>query len=401
MACHLCNPKCAMIISRYVKYVMPLLLFLVMRCGPEIPLSPGGNEDNDGPVLSAALVNYQASPGQLHLHVRVEYGNSSEDINVYSEVFRPDRDSVWISTRLYDTGETGDQIAGDSYYGITLDSTVSDTLSGDLLAFFWAVAEDDTSDTVSALASLRANEPPVILSVWAPDTIMRPDPGEEDTLIVEAEVMDPDGLKDIVAVFFDVRDDDDTTRWTSSPFFVLNDAGIGADRVSGDGVFATALIISWNNRLTDNIFRYYALDYAGNTSSYVKDTITVYKNYVPQILNYFLSSPAEIVRPSVGSEGDSLLFYIRVDDGNGLEDITRVSLQRRDPGGNTTVQSHPLACDDGLHEDFSAGDGWYTINAGFSTEDELGTYFYRALVEDSYGNQVLSADSIEVTLVSE
>ncbi|HAE87643.1 TPA: hypothetical protein DCG86_06435 [Candidatus Marinimicrobia bacterium] len=385
----------------FMKYVMPLLFLLAMRCGPEIPLSPDNEGESDGPMLSAALVNYRASLGQLHLQVRVEYKPTSETIDVYSDVFRPDTDSLWFSTRLYDEGENGDPIAGDGYYSITLDSALSDTLSGDLKAIFWAVAGNDTSNILSALTSLRANEPPFILSVWAPDTIMRPDPGKEDTLVVEAEVTDPDGLKDIVAVFFEVRDHEDTTRWNSNPLFVLNDAGIGADRISGDGIFATFLIISSENQLTDNIFRYYALDYAGNTSPYVIDTITVYRNYIPQILNFFLSSPSQIVRPSAGSEGDSLLFYIHVEDENGLEDITLVSLQRRNPGGNTTVQSHPRAYDDGLHEDFSSGDGWYTIKAGFSSEDEPGIYFYRALVEDGYGNRVLSADSVEVTLVSE
>jgi len=384
-----------------MKYVMLLLFLLAMRCGPEIPLSPEGEGESDGLTLSAALVNYRASLGQLHLRVRVEHDISSEDIDVYSDVFKPDDDSLWFSTPLYDKGENGDQIAGDGYYSITLDSALSDTLSGDLVSLFWAVAGNDTSDTVSAMTSLQANDPPIILSVWAPDTIMRPDPGEEDTLVVEAEVTDPDGLKDIVAVFFEVRDDEDTTRWNSNSLFVLNDAGIGADRISGDGIFATSLIISSENQLTDNIFRYYALDYAGNISPYVKDTITVYKNYIPQILNFFLSSSSQIVRPSTGSEGDSLLFYIQADDGNGLEDITSVSLQRRNPGGNTTVQSHPPAYDDRLHEDFSPDDGWYTIKAGFSPDDELGTYFYRARVEDGYGNRVLSADSVEVTLVSE
>jgi len=401
MACRLCNQTYVMIRFPYTKHVMLLLFLLTMRCGPEIPLSPEGERESDGITLSDALVNYQASLGQLHLRVRVEHDISSEDIDVCSDVFKPDDDSLWFSTHLYDEGENGDQIAGDGYYSITLDSALSDTLSGDLQAIFWAVAGADTSNTLIALTSLQSNEPPIILFVWAPDTIIRPDPGEEDTLVVEAQVTDPDGLKDIVAVFFEVRDDGDTTQWNSNPLFVLNDAGIGADRISGDGIFAASLIISSENQLIDNIFRYYALDYAGNTSPYVKDTITVYKNYVPQILNFFLSSPSQIIRPSTGVEGDSLLFYIQADDGNGLEEITSVSLQRRTPGGNITVQSHPPAYDDGLHDDFSLGDGWYTIKAGFSPDDELGTYFYRARVEDSYGNRVLSADSVEVTLVSE
>ncbi len=402
MAGRLCNKKSVNVKPQYLKYSLPLLFLLVMRCGPEVPVSPGDNGTDGRLELRDPLINYHAAFGQIHLQVDVTDGDLPEKPDVYSEVFRPDRDSAWFSVRLYDEGENGDPIAGDGFYSITLDSALSDTISGDLIALFWAMdGEDIISDTVSAGTSIRANMPPSILYIEAPDTIIRPDPGLKDTLIVEAGATDPDGLKDIIAVFFDVRDSEDTTRWNISPFFVLNDAGIGADRISGDGIFATSLIISSENKLTDNIFRYYVIDQAGNYSPYTRDTITVYKNYIPRILSYFLSSPAQIVRPSSPSVSDSLLFYVQVEDENGLDELTGVRLRRRNPDGTTIEHVHPQGYDDGLHEDFSAGDGWFTIKSGFSPGDELGVYTYRALVEDTYGNRVLSADSIEVTLVNE
>lgn len=391
-----------MLKPQLLKYALPLVFLLVLRCGPEVPVSPDGNGTDGRLELHDPLINYHASLGQIHLQVGVTDGDLPEKPDVYSEVFRPDRDSAWFSLRLYDEGENGDQIAGDGFYGITLDSALSDTISGDLIALFWAMGGDDAiSDTLLASTSLRANLSPSLLYIEAPDTIIRPDPGLKDTLIVEAGATDPDGLKDIVAVFFDVRDSEDTTMWNSSPFFVLNDAGIGADRISGDGIFATSLIISSENKLTDNIFRYYAIDQAGNNSPYIRDTITVYKNYIPRILSYFLSSPSQIVRPASPSGSDSLLFYVQVEDDNGLDELTGVRLRRRNPDGTTLEQVQPQGYDDGLHEDFSAGDGWFTIKSGFSPGDELGAYTYRALVEDAHGNRVLSADSIEVTLVNE
>ncbi len=384
-----------------LKISLILILFLIASCGPEAPVSPDPLP-GDIPVLSAGMIHYHRDFGQIHLQVKAIEDGSLSELEVISEVYRPDIDTAWFTVMLNDEGEAGDQIPGDGYFSITVDSSVSDTLSGDLTAWFLAMDGDENiSDTLTAYWPLTINQPSQILNIFSPDTVMRPEPGEADTFIVRTEATDPDGLQDIVAVFFDVRDADDTTQWNSNPLFVLNDAGMGADQVQGDGIYSAYLTVSSENRLTDNIFRYYAIDKAGNQSAYVLDTITVYQDYEPEIESFFISSPDEIVRPSAGETGDSLLFYIHVRDGNGLDELTAVRLLRRNPGGTLFEQTDPEGYDDGLHDDFSENDGWFTIKSGFSPEDDLGVYFYRALVMDAFGNRVLSADSIEVTLVEE
>jgi hypothetical protein len=387
--------------STVLKFIISLIVFIAVSCGPEVPTSPETRPE-DVPALRIPLIHYHGDFGQIHLQVKAEDDEPLSELDVFSRVYRPDLDTVWFTAHLNDDGEDGDQIPGDRHFSITVDSAVSDTLGGELLAWFWAVdADGNISDTLSAYWSLSANQPPHILDIWSPDTVMRPEPGETDTFTVMVEATDPDGLKDIAAVFFDVRDADDTTQWNSNPLFVLNDAGIGADRVQGDGIYSTSLTISSENRLTDNIFRYYAIDNAGNQSPYAFDTITVYQNYIPVIESFFISSPTEIVRPSAGETGDSLLFYIHARDGNSLDELTAVRLLRRNSDGTLFEQTYPEGYDDGLHDDFSANDGWFTIKSGFTSDDDPGDYFYRALVKDAYGNRVLSADSIEVTLVEE
>lgn len=375
------------------------VLFLFISCGPEVPVSPD-NISGEIPILEDALISVHPERDQIHLQVKATDDKPASQLSVYSRVFLPGYASVWLFSELNDRGENGDQIPNDGFFGITVDTSISDTLTGMMLAQFFAVDSDENaSDTIQVFWDLRKNTAPYILNIWSPDTVMRPDPGLTDTFVVRVEAYDNDGLKDIIAVFFQVQSVDDTTVWNSNPLFVLNDAGIGADRVSGDGVYSTSLTINSENRLADNIFRYYALDWAGNMSEYVLDTITVYKNYLPQIHNFFLGSNSQITRPSGGSTSDSLLFYVNATDENGQDEITSVHLLRKNPAGIWDELNFPPGYDDGLHEDFSANDGWYTIRSGFGQEDEIGTYFYRAVVTDDYGNYILSSDSIAVDLV--
>lgn len=374
-------------------------VFLLTACGPEVPVSPD-KLPGEIPVLEDPLLTVHPELDQIHLQVKGIDDQPTSQLSVYSRVFLPGSDSVWLFAELYDRGENGDQIPGDGFFGITIDTTISDTLTGKMEAQFFAVDSDENaSDIVQAFWDLRKNTAPYIINIWSPDTVMRPDPGLTDTFIVRVEAYDDDGLKDIIAVFFQVRSVDDTTVWNSNPLFVLNDAGIGADRVSGDGIYSTSLTINSENRLADNIFRYYALDWAGNMSEYVLDTITVYKNYIPEIHSFFIGSTSQIIKPSEGSPSDSLLFYVNATDENGQDEITSVHLLRKNPAGFWDELPFPRGYDDGLHEDFSANDGWYTIRSGFRQEDNIGTYFYRAVVTDAYGNRVMSVDSIAVDLI--
>jgi hypothetical protein len=387
-----------MIIKKALFFTLSGILLLT-SCGPDVPVSPD-NTLGDIPILDDPLITVHPNMDQIHLQVKGSDDKPGSQLSVYSRVFLTGSDSVWLFTELNDRGEKGDQIPNDGYFGITVDTTISDTASGMLTAQFFAIDSDDNmSDTVLAFWNLSKNTPPYITNVWSPDTVMRPDPGLTDTFVVRVQAHDNDGLKDIIAVFFQVRSVDDTTVWNSNPLFVLNDAGIGADRVSGDGIYSTSLTISWENRLVDNIFRYYALDWSGNMSEFVLDTITVYKDFIPEIHNFFLGSSSQITKPTEGSPSDSVLFYVNVSDENGLEEITSVHLLRKNPAGSWNELNFPRGYDDGLHDDFSAGDGWFTVTSGFGQDDETGSYYYRAVVTDAFGNYVLSTDSIAVDLI--
>ncbi|MEX0599037.1 MAG: hypothetical protein WD021_03040 [Rhodothermales bacterium] len=111
--------------------------------------------------------------------------------------------------------------------------------------------------------------PPVVEFVVAPDTVYRPQLGEEPKRIpIVAVVSDPEGLRNINAVQF----------WNAaSPAarFDMFDTGELGDEVAGDGRYTRVVEIASSNQGGTNTFVFQAVDLSGLASNTVEKSIVV------------------------------------------------------------------------------------------------------------------------------
>jgi hypothetical protein len=116
---------------------------------------------------------------------------------------------------------------------------------------------------------VNRGEPPVIESVEAPDTIVRPPAGQQTLAEIVAVVSDPDGLANVSRVLL----------WnTAAPgdrFDLFDDGTNGGDETAGDGRYTITVQVTSDNVPGPRIFAFQATDRAGLTSNIVEKTITI------------------------------------------------------------------------------------------------------------------------------
>ncbi|MBU1936759.1 hypothetical protein KKG05_05115 [bacterium] len=133
-----------------------------------------------------------------------------------------------------------------------------------------------TADTTQFGISIE-NGPPIVSNPMMPDTIWRPRLGEpNDTTVITVQADDPETLRDIATVRFEVRKVWQT-EWSGGDDFYLLDLGGRWDDVAGDGVYSVPLVTKPSDSLTNNIFyfRFFAIDFTQDTSNYVIDSVRV------------------------------------------------------------------------------------------------------------------------------
>lgn len=133
--------------------------------------------------------------------------------------------------------------------------------------------EGSLSDDVRGMVTVGGTgEPPVLVDVSVPDTVVRPAQGEPAELLrMTATVDDPDGLANINEVGF----------WnTSNPdvLFPMYDDGRFAqsgDETEGDGIYTTVVRIESTNQAVTNILAFQATDRSGLESNIIERTVVV------------------------------------------------------------------------------------------------------------------------------
>lgn len=129
------------------------------------------------------------------------------------------------------------------------------------------------NDVRGLLEFVELGRPPLILSVDAPDTIVRPGPGDPPRLVrIVVEVSDPDGLASISRV----------AMWNvntpAAQIALLDDGGVNStsgDETAGDGRYTVTLIIENRNNPGTNTFAFQAFDRAGLESQLIEQQIVV------------------------------------------------------------------------------------------------------------------------------
>jgi len=117
----------------------------------------------------------------------------------------------------------------------------------------------------------RQNSKPIIRSITAPDTLVRPTSGYQ-LLFFATAVTDSDGYSDIQNVSLK------RISPTELDDIYLFDDGLTSldgDNVAGDGTFSRILSIDSNARLGDQVFLFRATDKNGAISDSTTRTITI------------------------------------------------------------------------------------------------------------------------------
>lgn len=366
-----------------------LTALLVLRCGPTPPEpSAMGTE-----IFSDTEESYSRAERSIHFQAFVSNIEDTTGWTIHAEVTFGDSTQNHL---LNDLGTAGDHIAGDFIFARNISYFFPDTLSGILTVIYRALQAGVEKETVTRDVTLTANSAPQILSITAPDTVLRPLAGELDTILVVAEVIDPDGLDDIIQVTFEVESVDHPGIWINSAGFFLQDAGIGADDVAGDGFYSIGLLISSTNRIAQNVFRYRAKDQSGNFSPYAYDTITVYENAAPEVTG-FMATSASIPRQT-GLETPFRTF-LEISDANGISDIQNVALYILYPDSSFAPAASLTVNNDANNGDVIADDDILTLNSTLDQDAPLGNYSVYAEITDKQGNQATS-DTISFNLVN-
>ena len=228
------------------------------------------------PVLS----NLSYTPRQLDLGIMpgaIVDGNAR--INFSVSVFASDPDgSVQQVNMVLRSPTIGSaplanvelSTTGDGQYSVTYTQEVPEGETGDYTIELYAV--DDTgmlsNRVLGTFTLLNVQDPPVITTVEAPDTVQRPSEGTTSFQLV-AVVSDPQGIANVSTV----------TAWnvnTPQAIFGLFDNGIsGGDETAGDGRFTATVQISSTNATGVNTLAFQATDRAGLKSEVVTVDITI------------------------------------------------------------------------------------------------------------------------------
>lgn len=129
------------------------------------------------------------------------------------------------------------------------------------------------NDVRGMLEFVEVGRPPLILSVDAPATVVRPGPGDPPRPVrIVVEVSDPDGLASVSrVVMWNVNN-------PAAQIALLDDGGVNSnsgDETAGDGRFTVTLIIESHNNPGINTFAFQAFDRAGLESQVIEQQIVV------------------------------------------------------------------------------------------------------------------------------
>ena len=214
---------------------------------------PDPTIDSELNPISNQQFTFHQDVNQLYYGVEVEdryetQALSQVKINWYATTRNNSPDTLM----LYDDGTNGDILIGDGFYGlkITNDSTTIQNRLGDDSGYVYLdyLAVYGT-ETVIVLDSFRiGNIIPRIVSISAPDTIVRPSDATVSLHLISAEVFDADGLETIKMVGFSSYHVDGDSMMNNGNYLYLHDDGsnvvlyepdfTSGDLVQGDGIYS-------------------------------------------------------------------------------------------------------------------------------------------------------------------
>lgn len=254
--------------NKFIPLTILMIMLLLWSCGPTYP------EDNTEtsypvPEISDARLSYNVLRQELHCELMVMYDDPITELN--AELTLTGFEESTLEFTLTDSALYGDAISGDHIFSRNISLNRIDSIDGNIHIQYDIL--DSGVVIMSYMDSLDviANEPPVIIEITMPDTIVRPVTGTKD-LLIYLEVDDPNGVYDVINAYFQVLSNS-TGQWSSD--YSLNDTGELGDVTAGDGIFSTGLQISSANSAATNYFRFRVKDTASNFSDWSLDSVVV------------------------------------------------------------------------------------------------------------------------------
>jgi hypothetical protein len=193
--------------------------------------------------------------------------------------------------KLYDDGTRGDIITGDNLHGLKIPNEVSNIqniLNNDSGYVYFDYKAFYGSEVLILKDSTKiGNIIPRVLSINAPDTIIRPSDATIILATVSAEVVDVDGLETIKWVGFTSYHVDGDSAMNKGDYIYLYDDGssvvlyepnfTSGDEVKGDGIFSFRIPI-YGTGFTDPGFQTKAGNFVWRFSS--QDLSNDYSNEI-------------------------------------------------------------------------------------------------------------------------
>ncbi|NMB82069.1 MAG: hypothetical protein GYA14_09655 [Ignavibacteria bacterium] len=199
--------------------------------------------------------------------------------------------------------------------------------------------------------------------------------------------------KYIGKVWLQIKSDDGSTTITSSTqMFDNGNTSISGDQKANDNIYSAKVGISKKFSNGKYFIDYFVEDNIRRASENVTKVASHYFNYNNNQVSYppIISN---LTIPNSVSRGESFIFTIKVEDGNGLGDISQVYFKLFRPDGSLVDPQNGLGyflmVDDGNFNTFgdaTAGDGIYSFKNSFSATTQTGQWKFEFQAKDKSGN---------------
>lgn len=230
-----------------------------------------------------------------------------------------------------------------------------------------------------------------ILSIQMPDTVIY---GVDDSVVViTAEIDNP---QDVTSIYFDIFDYAGELINENNEMLDNGDINRYGDETAGDAKYSAKIIFGNTDANGNYYFRFHAVDIFQSNKILAEKRIVYFNNqpFFPPVIS-------DLVLPDSVNRGESFVFSVKAEDGNGLADIRSVFFELYRPDGTvlyynqSTEDTHFPMFDNGDLSgagDALAGDGIYSLKNSFGSTAQTGYWrfeFQAVDRSDSLSNKII------------
>jgi hypothetical protein len=184
-----------------------------------------------------------------------------------------------FKNQMYNDGTHGDQLAGDSIFTTTIDSSFAIAKMGLYYLKFYVVDSlEETNDVIPDTTIYIENGLGIIEEIFMADTLVRPTTSDSRRAFqIAVATHDPQGPKDIETVYFQSIKPDGSYGSEGAYFYLYDDGNKAShdDEEAEDGIFSNKLYLEKQNDAGTYKFLFYLRDKIGRSLGPVIDSIVV------------------------------------------------------------------------------------------------------------------------------